>query len=141
MENTSFKINPTNYRRRPLPSKPPKVQEYYGYNIETRRNMNQKPEEYRAFWLDPEVKAYFDSRDRIIADNWSHRRFLMQLKAEAEAKGEETGLIDSVLSDFDKPDYLFPIELRGQEDVPEEVQAVANSIGGSVSNYRRKEWE
>lgn len=141
MENTSLKINPTDYRKRPFPTKPQKVQEYYGYNIETRRNMNQKPEDYRAFWNDPEVKNYFESRDRIIAENWSHRRFLLTLKAEAEAKGEETGLIESVLSDFMPEDYLFPAELRGRENVPEEVQAVANAMGGSVSNYRRKDWQ
>lgn len=136
---TSTKINPTNYRKRPFPTKPQAVRDYYAQNIETRQNMNRKPENYSGFWNSTEVKEYFNSRDRIISENWSHRKFLLVLKA--EAKGDPIGIMDSLLSDFTPEDYLFPLELKGREDIPEEAQAAAAHVGGRVVNYQRKTWD
>lgn len=134
MENTATdtQIKPMAYRPKPFPTKPQRVLEYYNLDSKTRERMNKQPDDFKGFWFDPEVKGYFDARDMVISANWSNRRTLNILLAEAILKKQDTTEINNVLAMFTPQDYLFPIELRGCDDVPEEVKEVARQFGGRV---------
>lgn len=135
-KNTVSQINLIHYRVKPLPTRPQRVVEYYTSEPKTRQAMNQNGEDYKGFWLAPEVKAYFDSRDHVIATNWSNRNFLLLLRSEAVEKGKDVTPIDNLLGQFKREDYLLPIELKGY--VPEEVREAAQAVGGLVTGYMRR---
>lgn len=151
MENTNSlqKINLRDFRKTLLPTKPRIfVQEYDNYNPETKRDMNNNPENYKKFWFHPEVAGYIETKGMIIGRNYMNRKNLMLLKADAEAKGESTEIHDGLLAEYEPEDYMFPYELKLlqiEENRHVATDPVVKKVseqfaGGYATSGKRKDW-
>ena len=68
------------YAHKSYPTPPDKVMEYFKLDIKAKRKMNDKPEDYQGFWADPDVKKYFDDRERIKNLNQRNKEWLEWMK-------------------------------------------------------------
>ena len=142
-ENVIPKVTVNDYRKKPFPTKPQKVMDYYSVSPETRRKMNDQPDEFKSFWFDPVVKDYFDTVSTIKNTNWSMRKFLLEAKQERMAQGEPVDKIESVLAEYEPEDYLIHAELKPKiqfnRSYPPVVDRVARQFKGAV--VHRNDWD
>lgn len=113
---------------REFPPKPQRVLEFYSLDDGVRVKMNANGDDYRSFWLDPEVKTWFDARDKVIGRNWQNRRMLMAL---AE-KGDQAAAM--VLELYKPEHYLFPIELKNLKRSPDKSFAQAEALAKQLED-------
>lgn len=142
-ENTIPKVTANDYRKKQFPDKPQKVLDYYSSPIETKRRMNESPEDYKSFWFDPIVINYFDSVMNVKSTNWAMRKFLLETKNERLEKGKPVDNIEAILAEYYPEDYLINAELKPKKQFnrvyPPVVQKVADQFGGTV--VHRQDWD
>lgn len=67
-------------RKRPYPTPPQKVAEYQRMDAKVKASMNKDPEAFKSFWLDQDVKKYFDDVETIRNLNLRNQNSLMWAK-------------------------------------------------------------
>lgn len=99
-------------RKRPIPTQPQKVKDYYALSSQERKQMNLKPENYK-FWQDVEVRIYFDAVDKVRTLNLSNEYWLKMYRAWLnENDYKYIGLIDKQVGTY----FLEPVRTEGWDD-------------------------
>jgi len=88
-------------KKKPLPTRPDKIKDYYALPFEQRRLMNDKPDNYPKFWNHSVVSQYFESVTFVKATNKSNRYWLETYKGwlDSVLDAKQIDMIDDVLYD------------------------------------------
>lgn len=88
--------------RTPPTAMPKKVSEYYGQPKEVRKKMNKQPDDFIAFWHDPQVKKFFEDVDIITNLNRRNKTVLLWMKELSKSNLINLTKIDQYIDVFNK---------------------------------------
>lgn len=141
-ENAIPQVSTNDYRKKALPTKPQKIIDYYSAPIETKRKMNEQPEDFKSFWLDPIVYNYFESVHNVKNTNWSMLKFLKENRDERIAKGFLVDKIEAIIAEYEPEDHFINAEIKPKnqynQSYPPIIERVAKQFGGKIVS--RNDW-
>jgi hypothetical protein len=87
-------------RKRPEPTPPHRVVEYERFTPSVKSSMNKNPGDYKGYWNDPEIEAYYDQRQTIRNLNWRNLQWLEWARSKLLDNPEAFERLTSFINDF-----------------------------------------